>query len=732
MKQPDAFRVLSRWCLLTLVAACLSAQQPANPPPANTESPAAVDATDTIFALRRQGDLARTAGDLKAAAQFYTQYLERAYHQDILTEAADRLVRVHLLQGNPQAAQNILTKLPENLKSLKSGNNQVFLPGNTARLKLLQGMVLYSQGDLEASIAAFQPLTDALIDPAVKGEAFVGLGENYNRQENWAEAIKAFQSAMALDLPESNIERAIVGLARCYIMQTQYKQTDDLVRKYLPTISTSAGTNLAMLQVFSLLEQNKAGEAYQYFRDNFAGRSGFLTSDEHVDIARKLAQELSSSKDYVKAQTLLQSLRLNVVKERHLKTLLIDLAEVAAASGDQQASIRHYVTFAQLYPQDARMTDVRFRLGELSVATGGHEAAIDWYQAIFDSPAASANQKFEAAIRMGWICRDPLKVFERAIGYYERASGLEVDDEHKARAYFNRAECLVQLSNFTEAAAQFAYVADQYKTTTLAPEARYQEALAHTQSRLYERASLAFAMYLERYSEGERAQSALLEKGLAERRGGLDTQARATLLHFVDSYPEHPKAALALLRASEAASALGLHLDAIDLLSRIIESYPNEKEYPYALYKRAYIRMYDESAYYEQAVADCIAFYDKYGAFMPELAPNVLMWLGDSYAARNQYDEAGKYFSLITRNFPTSPDAPAALYEVARNAFRRKQLEEAKAACAEGGCEEGTFWWLDRDFEESMKYMGPKQKAKALEARTASRRKSGTYSPQRP
>jgi hypothetical protein len=32
-----------------------------------------------------------------------------------------------------------------------------------------------------------------------------------------------------------------------------------------------------------------------------------------------------------------------------------------------------------------------------------------------------------------------------------------------------------------------------------------------------------------------------------------------------------------------------------------------------------------------------------------------------------------------------------------------QQLEEAKAACAEGGCEEGTFWWLDREFEESMK-----------------------------
>ena len=56
-----------------------------------------------------------------------------------------------------------------------------------------------------------------------------------------------------------------------------------------------------------------------------------------------------------------------------------------------------------------------------------------------------------------------------------------------------------------------------------------------------------------------------------------------------------------------------------------------------------------------------------------------------------------------------------------------QQLEEAKAACAEGGCEEGTFWWLDREFEEQMSGGGPQTKSQGLEARTASRRKSGTY-----
>ena len=54
------------------------------------------------------------------------------------------------------------------------------------------------------------------------------------------------------------------------------------------------------------------------------------------------------------------------------------------------------------------------------------------------------------------------------------------------------------------------------------------------------------------------------------------------------------------------------------------------------------------------------------------------------------------------------------------------KLEEAKAACAGGGSEEGTFWWLDREFEESLKYMGPKQKEKALAARDAARKRSGT------
>jgi len=65
-------------------------------------------------------------------------------------------------------------------------------------------------------------------------------------------------------------------------------------------------------------------------------------------------------------------------------------------------------------------------------------------------------------------------------------------------------------------------------------------------------------------------------------------------------------------------------------------------------------------------------------------------------------------------------DADAAVHELTH------QLEEAKAACAGSGSEDGTFWWLDREFDESLKYMGPKQKAKAEAARAAARKRSGT------
>jgi len=66
--------------------------------------------------------------------------------------------------------------------------------------------------------------------------------------------------------------------------------------------------------------------------------------------------------------------------------------------------------------------------------------------------------------------------------------------------------------------------------------------------------------------------------------------------------------------------------------------------------------------------------------------------------------------------------AEAALVQVG---LLSDQLEEAKATCAGSGSDEGTFWWLDREFEENLKYMGPKQRTKAEAARTAARRRSG-------
>ena len=73
-------------------------------------------------------------------------------------------------------------------------------------------------------------------------------------------------------------------------------------------------------------------------------------------------------------------------------------------------------------------------------------------------------------------------------------------------------------------------------------------------------------------------------------------------------------------------------------------------------------------------------------------------------------------------------DAADAAMKIADDAVHEltDKLEEAKAMCAGGGSEEGTFWWLDREFDESLKYMGPKQKDKALAARAAARKRSGT------
>jgi len=76
----------------------------------------------------------------------------------------------------------------------------------------------------------------------------------------------------------------------------------------------------------------------------------------------------------------------------------------------------------------------------------------------------------------------------------------------------------------------------------------------------------------------------------------------------------------------------------------------------------------------------------------------------------------------------TAAAEAAATEKTADDAVQKiaSDIEEAKASMAGGGSEEGTFWWLDQEFEEALKYMGPKQKEKALAARAGARKRSGT------
>ena len=64
-----------------------------------------------------------------------------------------------------------------------------------------------------------------------------------------------------------------------------------------------------------------------------------------------------------------------------------------------------------------------------------------------------------------------------------------------------------------------------------------------------------------------------------------------------------------------------------------------------------------------------------------------------------------------------------------------QQLEEAKAACAEGGCERRSFWWLDREFEESdgarapNKKPRPSRRGRRRVGKSGRTRRSGPESP---
>ncbi len=661
-----------------LLAGLASVAWPQAPAPAPAPAPAAAEQPeDSLVAYKSRGDLALSQRDYAAAARFYRQYRDAAYHQDLLIDATELLVRSLIYLNRIEEAAQAVDAVPEIMARIAPEGQRDLTPVNRHRHLYWMGRVKFLQGNIDEALGHFLEAEKEPSPRQLQSMARLGAGECYVSKQQWAAAEEVMKKVVEADLSDDQQWRAVLSLTRAKVMQGKYRDADSLIGTWFPTASGIYRVKLGMMQIVSFLGQNFVGNAFSFYRDIFAKEVDYLNDASNYEIIRGLGHALMKEKDFESAIVVFERMLPLVKVEEQKQALVLDLAEAASGAGDTAQAIRYLEFFIELYPNDARLTDLRFRIAQLYEKLANVDEAIVWYGRVYGNQEAPPALRYQSAHALAWIYRDKIKDYTKAIDYFDEAGKLNVSEEDLARSVFYAAETRSLIEEYGNAALQYGTVADTWPSSTFAREARFKQGISFYLNKQFALAATAFGQFIESWPNDEpRVKEALLKKGLSERHANLNPTAMNTLRDYAKRYPDDlQNAPYALLRGSEAASAAEYPNDAITLLSLIIDTYPSSEYFPYALYKRAYLHL--SMHHHDEAVQDSLMFLDRYGKSIPSLTPDVLLWLGDHYATQQKYADAEHYFEAVVRDFPESHDAPIAIYEAAKNAFRQREFDKA-------------------------------------------------------
>lgn len=641
-------------------------------------TPTESEVEDKLIEQRlRQGDAAYADGLYDVATTLYRETLDQATQEIDIVNASARLVQTQIRQGEIDEAfetiDHVIQKGIELDPGLESSSGREFRGKKELHVKYWLARLHGITGEFDSALAIYHELLQAKLPNPLRIRVYLGMGECYIAARDWDKAEAVFTEVIKSFTDEEALNQAHLGLIQMAILKGDFNHAENLIDYGWKHAAGRYRVNLSILRITVLLEKNEPKKAFVVFAENLAGAVDAFHAKEAFAVVRRLGLSLATAGETEKAIQLFTAVLPKSQSEENSRQTLLDLAEATDAHGDAQLAINHYTRYLELYPQDESRAKIQLRVGLLYEKLGQPDAALPFFMDVYDRQANRPPQRYEAAQRIAWLHKNT-KNYEKAIKYFYESSTLDVSPDEKAQGGYFAAENYYLIEDYNSAAINYQTVADSYPQSRYAADARYRQAQARFQGKRYRMAAEAFQRYLTDWPDGELAEDALLQKGIAERYAEDYTMSIATLKSFVALRPESPNAPRALLEASESAAAADLQPDAIEFLSQVLALHRDSEQYPYALYRRAYLHF--AYGHDEQARTDSYAFVRQFAEDHPDMAADVRLWLGDHYANHKDYGQAEQLFMDIVRAYPTSPDAPIALYEAARSAFSLSQAND--------------------------------------------------------
>lgn len=650
-----------RWLAVgaLLALASWSGAQEVRPDPAATASPSQVEES------RDKGILAYRDGNLALAEQAFRRYYEAIGNdQASLFDAVELLAKTLLAEGKFDDALTLLAGVPDRAAKLNLPPGGKLAPVHLATLDYWRAEALRRSGKPAQAIPLLQTLLkDRHYPPA---RVWLGLAEAHLALKEWDKAQETANRAIASGSSEE-ARQARLLVVRALFLQGHFQECLLAIDRIRSEFFGPGALDLDMLRVAAMLSLNKPSEALEFSRQAFARATDYVAREEHVQIMRRLAGALAASGHPADAAGVYERILPLIGQESWRQQVLLEWAELAATVNPRQA-IDLYQRFLKLYPQDGRRRQVLFAQAHVYQTLKDLDQALALYDTLVQDPDCPAGLRYEAGFNAALLQREEKKDFERAIALFQTVAGLTVDRLKAARARIALADTYFGAEKFDQAVHFYTEVANDYKDTEFARRARFQQGTANLRIPIYPAAVDAFEEFLKQWPDDrEYGEQTRFQKGIAEYSSGLNTDAMTSFSELQKKFPDSKLAPRALVEAANAAAAADFPSRAIDFLGTLLEKYPEAAEYPFGLYRRAYLRL--SSGRYQEALEDSKLFLERYRQTQPQLAADVYLWLGDHYAGNQQYAEAEKTFLAVVEHYKESKDAPSALYEAAKNAY---------------------------------------------------------------
>jgi len=542
------------------------------------------------------------------------------------------------------------------------------------------------------------------------------LGETYLKGTDYHQAEKQYRQLIKLYPKSTYAPQAYYSLGWVYFEQNQYKEAKEIFFRLMENYPVHSLTEDASFKfgeaeynlhnyentieyfknyILRYPQSTRHAESYFYIAESYYYLEDFLTSATYYAKTAAIAYDnklilmarVSLGWCYLKLEKFSlaqkyfdEAYQFSQEKGIFSDDVFLGQANLYARLEEHENALKAYTQLIEQFPNSRRIYEAYLGQANTLYLLGQYEQAIMAYQGILDkSPAGEEYQEIleKASFGVAWAYLKSGNV-DAAVKNFEAISYQTDRNTVKISALTQIGDAYQDIENFENAVDVYDRILEEYPDSPYTDYVQYRQGIALLKMEKTEAATLSFQTLQANFPESKYLNDVFYYLAVTYFKKGSWRMAQEHIEEFMKDLPMNHEF-LAEARYIQALSTFNLeeYKPALKMFQKIIKNHPEQ----ISMIKNA-----------EMSIAKCFYKINNIGEAVKrfkilaikyprsEIAHEALIWLGDHFLGRSDFDKATAYYQQFLVNFPGSDKRDVIFYELGQAYQAREKYDQAIGA----------------------------------------------------